>query len=305
MASMTRPFVGIFTDAVKGESPDIGKHTGLRDAARRAYSATMDSVASIAATKALWGRMRVRLDKLGLTVNSAEIKAKSKDAIRNVKRAAEKGTAYSPRAVTLDAIAIVMKTSPEWLLHGKGPEDIEDAEIARAALRLVGSTPKNEQATRNQEHSEAPSEAIREIEIHAGMGAGGVPGSQMAQIIGDESYGADAVRGYWVFPEHALRAMGLNPRYADVVPGKGDSMEPDICNGDWCVIDRRHRAPSPDGIYALWDGFSVVFKALQLIPNSDPIMVRIISKNAAYETYERALEEITIIGRVVTLIRSI
>lgn len=303
MASMTPPTCGKSTAHVKGDDDGHGKHTALATVAGQAYSAAMDSAASIEATRALWQRMERRLQKLGLSVRAADSRARSKDAIRNVKRASDEGKAYSPRAVTLDAIAVALRTSPEWLLHEMGPEEIEDVELARAALRLVSD--KGTGASRKIQREAAQPTAIREIEIHAGLGGGGVPAQEMVEIIGDESYGVDAVRGYWSFPEHALRTMRIDPSFADIVPGVGDSMEPDIRNGDWCVIDRRHRVPSPDGIYALWDGFSVVFKSLQIVPNSDPVRVRIISKNSAYVAYERQLGEIAVIGRVVSLIRSI
>jgi phage repressor protein C with HTH and peptisase S24 domain len=248
----------------------------------------------------LLSRIDRRLLALGLSERAASLKARNKpDIIRNIRRAVEKSEPYDPRSGTIEALAPVLRTTTEWLVHGTGPEEISGAEAARGVLQIA------ERRARKAARGAADAHAIREIEIHAGMGGGGVPAREMAQIVGRESYAADAVRGYWVFPDHALRALGLDPSFADIVPGVGDSMEPDIRSGDWCVIDRRHRVPSPDGIYALWDGFSVVFKSLQLIPNSDPVSVRIISKNTAYESYERALEEVAVIGRVVSLVRAL
>lgn len=246
-------------------------------------------------------RIDQRLAALGLTERAASLQAKKgPDTIRNIRRAVKKGEPYDPRAGTIEALAPVLRTTAEWLIHGTGPEQIGNGEAARNVLRLA-----EKKAAKPAGKAQAGGRAIREIDIHAGMGGGGVPAQQMAQLVGGESYGADAVRDYWVFPEHALRSLGLDPSFADIVPGVGDSMAPDIRSGDWCVIDRRHRIPSPDGIYALWDGFSVVFKSLQIVPNSDPVQVRIISKNAAYESYERALDEVAIIGRVVSLIRAL
>lgn len=301
MASIARTKCGIFTALVNRDHQSGGAYTAQTAGLSRAYSGPMKR---IEATKALWMRIQHRLDALSMTEREAGLQAKSADSLRNIRRAAEEERSYSPRADTLDAIAIALKTTAEWLLHGTGPEALADRDVARAAMRLAteNHTPRPRDIP-TEAATEAPPGSIREIEIHAGMGGGGVPARQMAQMVGNESYGADAVRDYWVFPDHALRALRIDPDHADIVPGIGDSMEPEIRSGDWCVVDRRHRTPSPDGIYALWDGFSVVFKSLQIVPNSEPPRVRIISKNAAYPMDERALDEVAVIGRVVSLIR--
>lgn len=302
MASMTGGQCGISTASVKGDGPICGEHTAALPCAAQAYSGAMDTADGAEATRALYERIQRRLSKLELAPRRAEELADATDAIRNIGKAVKKGLFYSPRTVTLDAIAMVLKTTPEWLLHEKGPEDIEDALLAKAALRLAGDPSRMP----TPDESATPSgPTIREIDLHAGMGAGGVPAGQMVQIINSSTYAADAVRGHWVFPPYALAALGIDPNHADIVRGIGDSMEPDIRSGDWCVVDRRHRVPSPDGIYALWDGFSVVFKSLQLIPNSDPVAVRIMSKNSAYASYDRTLEEVAVIGRVVSVVRAL
>lgn len=254
----------------------------------------------IAATRDLWERVKLRMAQLDLSLADIDRRVGKKDAVRNIKRAAEKGTKYDARGTRLSAIAAALRTTTDWLLYEIGPAEISEHEAAKATIENIAQ----EKPSKRRLPGGQPGH-IRELDIHAGMGGGGVPAEEMRQIIGGESYGVDAVRDYWSFPPHALRAMGLDPEHADIVQGIGNSMEPDIRSGDWGVVDRRHRVPSPAGIYALWDGFNVVFKSLQLVPNTDPIRVRIISRNETYAMDELTLDEIAIIGRVVSLIRKL
>lgn len=290
---------GISTALVNGRSRDPGRLTPTAAAGLRDISHTMDE---IAATRDLWARVEHRMARLGLSLADIDRRVGKKDAVRNIKRAAEKGTKYDARGTRLSAIAVALRTTTDWLLYEAGPEEISEHEAAKATLQTVDL---QTQATTSGKGRQEGAGRIRELDIHAGMGGGGVPAEEMRQIIGSETYGADAVRDYWSFPTHALRALGLDPQHADIVQGVGNSMEPDIRSGDWGVVDRRHRVPSPAGIYALWDGFNVVFKSLQIVPNTDPVRVRIISRNETYSTDELTIDEVAIIGRVVSLIRKL
>jgi phage repressor protein C with HTH and peptisase S24 domain len=64
-------------------------------------------------------------------------------------------------------------------------------------------------------------------------------------------------------------------------------------------VDTDDRSPSPAGAFALWDGFGLVVKYVEVIPGSDPVMVRLISRNSVFETYERPVEDIHINGRII------
>jgi len=58
--------------------------------------------------------------------------------------------------------------------------------------------------------------------------------------------------------------------------------------------------PSPPGVYVLWDGLGLVLKRVEVIfGTQDPVMIRISSINPAYSSYDRALNEVHINGRVV------
>jgi SOS-response transcriptional repressor LexA len=57
--------------------------------------------------------------------------------------------------------------------------------------------------------------------------------------------------------------------------------------------------PSPPGVFILFDGIGLVAKRLEFLEGSEPPTVRISSSNPSYPPYERTVDEVTIIGRVV------
>ncbi len=89
----------------------------------------------------------------------------------------------------------------------------------------------------------------------------------------------------------------------------GDSMEkPDgggLRPGDKVLVDTGQKLPSPPGIFATWDGLAVVVKRLEYLDDHDPPMIRLISDNPAHRTYERHVEEVNIVGRVIGLWRRV
>lgn len=241
-------------------------------------------------------RIDRRLLALDITERHASLLAKRPDMIRNIRKAVRADAPYDPRTGSIEALAQVLQTSPEWLLTGMGPEEIAHHDAAPEPLQ--GELPIRRRKAATEERN-----LIREIDIRAGMGGGGVPAAEMREIIGRSTYAADAIRGHWSFPDYFMATMGFEAKHIDIIECEGESMTPDLWPGDRCVIDRRRRGPSPDGVYAIWDGFGVVVKAIQLIPNSEPVSIQVISKNSDYSPYTRTLDEVAIIGKVVTVIR--
>jgi phage repressor protein C with HTH and peptisase S24 domain len=93
-----------------------------------------------------------------------------------------------------------------------------------------------------------------------------------------------------------LRATPQNILAFEVI---GDSMEPRLKSGDRVFVDRRLTYPNPEGIFVLWDGYSIVVKQLQIIRGTDPLKLRVISANLQYEPYEVLADEVNIVGRFV------
>jgi len=105
---------------------------------------------------------------------------------------------------------------------------------------------------------------------------------------------------HWLLPRRYLAAFSEKPEALAIIKVAGDSMDPEYKAGERVLIDRSHILPSPPGIYLIWDGLGLVLKRIEVIVgSSDPLMLRISCINHAYSTYECALPEININGRVV------
>ena len=132
---------------------------------------------------------------------------------------------------------------------------------------------------------------VPEVRISASAGGG----ANLEQEPGGNDWYFDAG---WI--RYELRASARN---LWVISIDGDSMEPVLYSGDKVMIDLSRTAPSPPGIFVLHDGIELVAKQLEYISNSEPPRVLIRSENARYRDYERTIEEVNIIGRVIWFAR--
>ena len=140
---------------------------------------------------------------------------------------------------------------------------------------------------------------IPEIDIRAGAGAGGLVSEDWQHDGNGNTMAVDAIKAEWGIPgawvNHTLRAQAGDLRIVEIL---GDSNQPTLASGDRVFIDTGHRVPSPPGLYALWDGLGVVVKRVEIIPNSEPVRLNLISDNPHHAPYEVLAEEANIIGRV-------
>jgi SOS-response transcriptional repressor LexA len=138
-------------------------------------------------------------------------------------------------------------------------------------------------------------------QVAAQLGLGLTADAHVIEIpVGGGSKAAVEVVDTWKIPETILRRrISGSLRSIHIVECRGDSMSPRIKDGDFVFIDTAQRTPSPPGVFALWDGMGQTLKNLEYIPNSEPPQVRIIPDNEKYSTYERNLEEVSIIGRYI------
>lgn len=176
-----------------------------------------------------------------------------------------------------------------WLLNGKEPDPL----LKRIASQMTGA--------RNIEFEK---DKTPEIETRAGAGGGGAFLS-----VDDNStlnIGVDAIRAWWQIPEGYLNELKMRRSSARIIEVTGDSMyDPahpgapgSIFPGDRLIVDVADRRPSPAGPFAVWDGIGVVVKMVEVLPNSDPVRIRMISRNPRYSAYEATEDEAFIIGRV-------
>lgn len=148
-----------------------------------------------------------------------------------------------------------------------------------------------------------PEGTIPQIDVTAGMGAGGVP-ILSEGVIGKSgmTFAAEAVSDYWRLPAAFLAGLAVKVGDLAFLAVKGDSMHPTLQDGEVVAANTKHRLPSPDGIYALGDEFGgIVVKRLQVVskPGDEEIMVDVISDNPHHKTKTWRLEDLRIIGMVV------
>ena len=85
----------------------------------------------------------------------------------------------------------------------------------------------------------------------------------------------------------------------------GDSMVPVLEHGDVVMVDCTQTQPSPPGIFIVDDGIGLVAKRLDLVPATQPQMLRLTSENGVYTNYQRRIDEVHIVGRVVWFARTL
>ena len=183
-------------------------------------------------------------------------------------------TRGTPRILAEDdreALAEHLGCSPDLLRHDRG---------TRRAARP--SPPPNPYAA-PEGYSVVP-----EIDVRAAAGAG---------AWNEES---EEVKEAWLFADPLIRhEFRAKPGDLRMITVDGDSMEPLLSSGDRIMIDVSRQAPSPPGIFVIWDGLGLVTKRIEHVPNSDPPRVVLKSLNPQYDSYERSADEIRIVGRAV------
>lgn len=99
--------------------------------------------------------------------------------------------------------------------------------------------------------------------------------------------------------------LGISPSEVRMLYVRGDSMEPTLCHNDIVLVDMTKKLPSPPGVFILYDGFGLMAKRLEFAGNDSDPLLRIISDNPQYSTYERPVSETFVIGRVVWFSREV
>ncbi len=146
---------------------------------------------------------------------------------------------------------------------------------------------------------------IPEIDVYGGCGC-----AEEARIFNTtDHFGntiqTDNIRHTWNIPSEYLNEIKVNNSNVYIIEALGDSMYPTVSSGDKVIIDTspKGKRPSPAGIFAIWDGVGIAIKRLEIIPNSEPTTLKIISDNPKHSIYERTIDECIIIGRAAGVIK--
>ncbi|WP_085594272.1 XRE family transcriptional regulator [Thalassospira sp. MCCC 1A01428] len=211
-------------------------------------------------------------------------------------------------------IAEALNTTPSAIYQEMPPGSIPVERLIRPFGEALAELEQEEAEAKKRAEAEEKnsltydkhSPSIPEIDIRAGMGGGAEP---MAAFKPNSNGGhnlTDAIKAEWLIPKrYLITELRVVPRDARVIEVQGDSMEPTLRSGDRVIVNTADKQPSPPGVFALWDGFGVVVKRVEMIPNSEPATVRIVSDNTHHSVYERTIDEVNIIGRIVWYARKL
>jgi transcriptional regulator with XRE-family HTH domain len=147
-----------------------------------------------------------------------------------------------------------------------------------------------------------PRGQVPELDTRAGLGGGGVPSREVRK----DGKHADPVKSEgWLFPPSFVREQ-LHSSAARllVLDTSGDSMAPTILSGERVIVDTGHKTPTPDGLYAVRDTFgAIVVKRLQVMRGTKPARVKIISDNPNHNNEEMPLNDLEVVGKVLSCLK--
>ena len=143
--------------------------------------------------------------------------------------------------------------------------------------------------------SPVPLAGIPEVEVEASAGPGAIV----------EEYISEKAR--WFLPEGMIRYEGgANPDALRVLRVRGESMQPELSEGDRLLVDTSRRIPATGEMFVLWDGNGLVVKRVESAndPGGAPAL-RLKSANPDYADYTCLAEEAHVVGKVLWTVRKV
>ena len=143
----------------------------------------------------------------------------------------------------------------------------------------------------------APVAVIPEVTVEVSAGAGA-----LAQEFVSET-------ALWHWPENMIRhEAGAEPENLRILRVRGNSMEPELRDGDRIVVDVSRRLPATGETFVLWDGIGLVVKHVEVVrgdavDDDEPPTLRLISANPDYAPYTCLAQDAHILGKVLWAVR--
>ena len=133
--------------------------------------------------------------------------------------------------------------------------------------------------------------AVPEMEVEAAAGPGAL----------NEEFAAETAR--WHLPEGMLRHEGgAAPENLRILRVRGNSMEPEMREGDRMLVDISRRVPATGEMFVLWDGNGLVVKRVEAV-RGEPPRLRLISANPDYAPYICLAGDAHVAGKVVWAVK--
>ncbi|MXW21117.1 MAG: S24 family peptidase [Gammaproteobacteria bacterium] len=172
-----------------------------------------------------------------------------------------------------------------------GVEDLRHAE--RPPTRKGrGRKPRGYRAP---EGSPVPLATLREVEVEASAG----PGALADEFVSEKAL--------WFLPEGMIRYEGgAVPDAVRVLRVRGESMEPELSEGDRLLVDTSKRVPATGEMFVLWDGNGLVVKRVERVDGTggEPGL-RLKSTNADYADYTAPAGDVHVVGKVLWTVRKV
>ena len=86
------------------------------------------------------------------------------------------------------------------------------------------------------------------------------------------------------------------PEALRILRVRGNSMEPELREGDRIVVDTARRVPAPGELFVLWDGTGLVVKRVEALTAEGRL--RLASAHPDYAPYERPADDVHVVGKV-------
>ncbi|MDE0101262.1 MAG: S24 family peptidase [Bryobacterales bacterium] len=181
-----------------------------------------------------------------------------------------------------ETLAGMLRCDPEELRHEVTPKR---RPMKRRPSRIPAGLPG------------APVATIPEVTVEVSAGAG---------TLAEEFVSETAL---WHWPENMIRhEAGAEPGNLRILRVRGNSMEPELGDGDRIVVDVSRRLPATGETFVLWDGIGLVVKHVEVLhgdtaDEDQPPRIRLISANPDYAPYSCLVQDVHVLGRVLWVVR--
>lgn len=187
-----------------------------------------------------------------------------------------------PNAPRLQSICDALGISPTWLLTGEGPKELREGEEKKRLIPLP-QVSESYGFVEDEDGSDMISVPLVKARLSAGQGSFEVEGE---------------VEGYCAFSSAFLRRKG-NPSSMVVMKVQGDSMQPEIMDGDAVLIDQSKKEVRLGRIYAVGFEDAIYLKRI----DKEPGKIILKSVNPEYrpiviELGEQTFDSFRVIGQI-------
>ena len=153
-------------------------------------------------------------------------------------------------------------------------------------FRHAEQPPRKPWKRKRRQSARPPISGVSEVDVEAAAGPGALADEHVVE------------KARWQLPEAMLRHEGnADPAALRILRVRGESMEPEMRDGDRIVVDTDKRRPVTGEMFVLWDGTGLVVKRVAgLSPEG---LLSLLSANPQYPAYECRADEAHIVGKVV------